>query len=225
MDRNIKKIVSAGCSFIHGSELGDEVPYSQLTYPALTAKHLGVEYNCVAYPSASNQGIAKQILESKADWQSFYIVQWTYPSRFGVHLNQLIKGKNNQPTTWLDLAPNSWDYDIKAFHEYREYSQQLNEIGIPELSKKIYTYVGHKQYMFQTELCMRAVKGYLESQGAQYVFLPACDDVAELTMHSFEGKGFIEWCSDKNFPVGKHKHPLHEAHQEACTLLKDMLNI
>ena len=203
------RIVSAGCSFIHGSELGDEVPYSQSTYPALIAKHLKVDYNCIAYPSASNQGIAKQILESKADWQSFYIVQWTYPSRFGVHLNQSIKDKNKQPTTWLDLAPNSWDY----------------EMGIPELSKKIYTYTGHKQYMFQTELCMRAVKGYLDSQGAHYLFLPACNDIAELTMHSFQGKGFIEWCTDKNFPVGPHKHPLQQAHQEAFALLLDTVNI
>ena len=55
-----KHLVSAGCSFIHGSELGDEVPFSQSTYPALVAKQIESTYDCLAYPSASNQGIAKK---------------------------------------------------------------------------------------------------------------------------------------------------------------------
>ena len=56
-----KHVVSACCSFIHCSELGDEVPYSQSTYPALVAKQLNASYDCLAYPSASNQGIANKI--------------------------------------------------------------------------------------------------------------------------------------------------------------------
>ena len=45
-----KHIVSAGCSFIHGSELGDEVPFSRHTYPALIANEYKTTYESLTYP-------------------------------------------------------------------------------------------------------------------------------------------------------------------------------
>jgi hypothetical protein len=134
-----KHIVSAGCSFIHGSELGDEVPFSRHTYPALIANEYKTSYECLAYPSASNQGIAKKILSHQPKPDTLYIIQWTYPSRFGVSLNFTIQDKNKNKTNWFDLAPNSWDYNPKAFHEYTEYTQQLIDLGIPDLSEQYFT--------------------------------------------------------------------------------------
>ena len=85
MSINFNKILSAGCSFIQGSELGDEHPFSHQTYPALIAKQLQVDYDSVAYPSASNQGIAKTLFDYKQLDKCLVIVQWTFPSRLGVN--------------------------------------------------------------------------------------------------------------------------------------------
>ena len=46
-----KHIVSAGCSFIHGSELGDEVPFSRHTYPALIANEYKTTYETYVSPA------------------------------------------------------------------------------------------------------------------------------------------------------------------------------
>ena len=134
-----KKLVSAGCSFIQGSELGDEVPYSKNTYPALLAKHYNLDYDCIAYPSASNQGIAKKIFDYKNIQECLFVVQWTFPSRLGVDLSYNYFDKNKNKTNWFDLAPNNWDL-IDHFHEYREYTQQLKDLGIDKLSNTIYNY-------------------------------------------------------------------------------------
>jgi len=216
-----KHIVSAGCSFIHGSELGDEEPYSQSTYPALVAKQLDTTYECLAYPSASNQGITKNILQHSPQQKTLYIVQWTYPSRFGVNLNFAIKDKNKNKTTWLDLAPNSWDYDPKTFSEYNEYSTQLVDMGIPQLSEQYYKYTGNNdQFMFQTELCIKAVQQHCNEHDSDWLFYTATSELLEFKqVHGFDNKGFVEWASDCKYKHGPYRHPLHQAHSDAASLV------
>lgn len=220
-----KHIVSAGCSFIHGSELGDEVPYSQSTYPALVAKQLGTSYDCLAYPSASNQGIANKILQHKPEPNTMYIVQWTYPSRFGVNLNFELKDKNNKATNWFDLAPNSWDYNPKAFDEYTEYSKQLIDMEIPELSEQYYKYTGNdKQFMFQTELCVKAVQQHCNETDSKYLFYTATSELLQIKdVHGFDQSGFVEWAQKGGYKHGTYKHPLHEAHSDAASYLMVIL--
>jgi len=214
-----KHVVSAGCSFIHGSELGDEIPYSQSTYPALVAKQIEATYDCLAYPSASNQGIAKKILQHNPTPGTVYIVQWTYPSRFGVNLNFELKDKNKNKTTWFDLAPNSWDYNPKAFHEYTEYSKQIIDMGIPELSEQYYKYTGNNdQFMFQTELCIKAVQQHCREHEAGFLFYTATNDlIGTDDLHGFDHMGFVEWAKTSGYKHGEYKHPLHEAHSDAAS--------
>ena len=221
-----KHIVSAGCSFIHGSELGDEVPFSQQTYPALVAKEYKVTYECLAYPSASNQGIAKKVLEHKPKPNTLYIIQWTYPSRFGVNLNFDIKDKDNNKTNWFDLAPNSWDYNPEAFNEYTEYTQQLIDFGIPDLSEQYYKFTGnHEQFMFQTLLCVKAVSHHIQQKNAIGIFRTATTDLVDLPeVDGFNGKGFVDWSNAQGFKVGPYKHPLHEAHRYAAISVMENLS-
>ena len=213
-----KKVVGVGCSFIHGSELGDEVPYSKSTYPAIVAKEIGAEYDCLAYPSASNQGIAKNILEHKPSTDTLYIVQWTYPSRFGVYLNFKIKDKQKNKTNWFDLAPNSWDYNPKAFHEYTEYSTQLVDLGIPDLSEQYYKYTGNtQQFIFQTTMAIKAVQQHCNETDSAYLFYTATGELLQLKdVHGFDQSGFVEWAQKGGYKHGPYKHPLHEAHKDAA---------
>ena len=221
-----KHIVSAGCSFIHGSELGDEVPFSRHTYPALIANEYKTSYECLAYPSASNQGIAKKVLSHKPKPDTLYIIQWTYPSRFGVSLNFTIQDKNKNKTNWFDLAPNSWDYNPKAFHEYTEYTQQLIDLGIPDLSEQYYKFTGnHEQFMFQTLLCIKAVSSHLQQQNAKGIFFTATTDLVAIPeVNGFNNRGFVDWCDAQGFEVGPYKHPLHEAHRYAAINVMENLS-
>ncbi len=214
-----KHVVSAGCSFIHGSELGDEVPFSQSTYPALVAKQIESTYDCLAYPSASNQGIANKILQHKPKPGTLYIVQWTYPSRFGVNLNFELKDKDKNKTTWFDLAPNSWDYNPNTFDQYSDYSKQLIDMGIPQLSEQYYKYTGNnEQFMFQSKLCVKAVQQYCREHEAGFLFYTATNDLVGIDdVHGFDNIGFVEWAKKSGYKHGEYKHPLHEAHSDAAS--------
>lgn len=80
------KLIAAGDSFIWGSELADSPHggadgYSRNTFVALLAKEFDYEYNCVAYPGASNRDIAKQVRYSIKDSLAFVIVCWSWPTR------------------------------------------------------------------------------------------------------------------------------------------------
>lgn len=80
------KIIAAGDSFIWGSELKDSPHggpdgYSKNTFTALLAKKLNYDYQCVAYPGASNYEITKQIKNLTLDIHSFVIVSWSWPTR------------------------------------------------------------------------------------------------------------------------------------------------
>ena len=221
-----KKIVSAGCSFIQGSELGDEVPYSKYTYPALLAKHYNLDYDCIAYPSASNQGIAKKIFDYKNIQECLFVIQWTFPSRLGVELSYNYFDKNKNKTNWFDLAPNNWDL-IDHFHEYREYTQQLKDLGIDELSNTMYKHIGNDSYfLFQSKICMDAVRLHLINGDGQFLFIAGCNSLLDYPqIISFENKGFVEWCHANKFKVGQHKHPLHDAHRFAFDYISKNVNI
>jgi len=221
-----KKIIGAGCSFIHGSELGDEVPYSNKTYPALLAKHFGVAYDSIAYPSASNQGIAKKIFEYEDKENCLFVVQWTFPSRLGVNLSYQYENKHSEKTNWFDLAPNNWDL-IGYFHEYRDYTAQLKTLGIDKLSNMVYKHIGNDDYfIFATKLCIDAVKLHLMESQSQFLFVAGCDAIVNYPdIFSFEHKGFVEWCTEKNFKLGPFKHPLHEAHHNASQYILNHVNI
>lgn len=221
-----KKIVSAGCSFIHGSELGDEVPFSNQTYPALLAKHYDLDYDCIAYPSASNQGIAKKIFDYKDSKDCLFVVQWTFPSRLGVHLSYKYFDKNKNQTDWFDLAPNNWDL-IGHFYEYREHTEQLKNLQIDKLSNTVYKHIGNdNNFLFQTKISIDAVKLHLVELGAEFLFIAGCNSILNYPgIISFENKGFVEWCADKNFKIGTHKHPLHDAHRSAFEYIIQNVNI
>lgn len=215
---NFDKILSAGCSFIQGNELGDEFPFSQHTYPALLAKHFDVAYDSVAYASASNQGIAKKLFEYPDYNNTLVIVQWSFPSRLGVNLSYYIPDKTNQYRTWFDLAPNHWDLK-NVFDDGRPSAQQLKVLPIWELSKMVYTHFGNDEhFLFQTKMCLEATKNFLSSQQVPYLFLCA---TAIDGVDTFEDLGFIDWAKKHKFAHGEYKHPLHDAHKSACKYILD----
>ena len=81
------KLKSFGCSFIFGSELSDitikSKKYSQLTWPALTAQRLGLEYACHARPGSGNLQILNNILDQVAlDHKDTYVINWTFCDRW-----------------------------------------------------------------------------------------------------------------------------------------------
>ena len=76
-----------GDSFTYGYELSDcdtngQPGYSSLTYSALLAKHLNLEYKCHAVGHSANNGILRQIKLSDIRKEDTCLVMWSFSVRF-----------------------------------------------------------------------------------------------------------------------------------------------
>jgi hypothetical protein len=94
------KIKAFGCSFIWGSELSDEVSehrFSDLTWPALLAKKLELQYECFARPGIGNLYIADQVISQAINTvdPALFVINWTYIDRFD-YISQ---------NTWNSILP------------------------------------------------------------------------------------------------------------------------
>ena len=214
-----KKILSAGCSYIQGNELGDEFPFSQQTYPALIAKQHDAEYDCVAYASASNQGIVKRLFDYKHYENTMVIVQWTFPWRMGINLSYTYTDEKRQKQNWFDLAPNHWqlqgefDGQVNEHVDYDQCSKDLKMLGVDEFNKQIYKHIGNNEYFdFATRLCIESAENFFNKNKIPYLFLSATG--IEGT-NGFEGMGFADWCDKHKFEKGRYGHPLQDAHESA----------
>ena len=126
-------------------------------------------------------------------------------------LNMKYRKKNKNKTNWFDLAPNNWDL-IDHFHEYREYTQQLKDLNIDKLHDVVYRHTGNDvNFMFYTNLAIRATQQLLDSTKTPYIFIAGCNAVCNINcVHDIDGLGFVEYCDAKQFEKGPHNHPLHE---------------
>ncbi len=76
-----------GDSFTYGYELSDcdadgQPGHSSLTYSALSAKNLGLDYKCHAIGGSSNNGILRQIKLADVKEEDTCLVMWSFSVRF-----------------------------------------------------------------------------------------------------------------------------------------------
>ena len=76
-----------GDSFTYGYDLSDcdangQPGHSSLTYSALSAKHLGLDYHCHAVGYSANNGILRQIKLANIKQEDTCLVMWSFSVRF-----------------------------------------------------------------------------------------------------------------------------------------------
>ena len=135
------KLVSFGCSFIYGNDLHDcntnfaknvfgsldpgfyEGRSSNLTWPALVAKDLGLVYECRAEGGSGNLKILDQIIENAhTNPDSIYIINWTWIDRFSY--------VNSEGDTWHNILPSSSENNAKLYYRnfHSTYTDKLNTL-------------------------------------------------------------------------------------------------
>jgi len=80
-----------GDSFTYGYDLSDcdvnGLPtHSSLTYSALSAKNLGLDYKCHAIGGSSNNGILRQIKLANIKQEDTCLIMWTFSVRYAFML-------------------------------------------------------------------------------------------------------------------------------------------
>lgn len=206
---------SFGCSFIFGSELSDDGShlnynqYSHMSWPALLAKHIGYEYECYARPGTGNLCILESILSQvEADKNDLYVIGWTWIDRFDYTTNQAARPK------WDTILPGDTTKQAEFYykHFYSQFTDKLKtlcyiKLAVDTLKQKnvrfIMTYMD--DLIFETR--WHSTPAVFNMQ-----------DYIRPYMSTFQGKNFIEWSQDQNFPISKSLHPLELAHQVAADL-------
>lgn len=204
-------LLAGGCSFTLGNELSDhrhENDVSHLTWSALLAKDMGMDYACAAIAGASNQTIARLIINSLVRQRAnFVAVMWTFTSRYEYHDRHIKDYKQ------VSVELSKRDPKVNAFYDI------CGDDEVQEL-----------QTSFTSFLLLQEI---LKNQNIPYVFTSADsnplqrflaqrpnDSIASLISlidwsrwHWIgnEQEGFFEWAS-KNYPCGSKGHPLESAH-------------
>ena len=236
-----KKVLSAGCSFIYGAELSDSpdimgsTPPSVKTWPALYAKSKGLEYHTCAVCGLSNQGIVRYVIDVVENFKVDYvIVQWTFPNRYELRLNEL---KNNSfyycLTYWLSQ-------DLKTDNPIVNQLKDSEKQYLKELVSLWYRHVDNSEsslyYMLKSKI---ELANYLRYKNLPFVFtsaetitLPNTDDKSLKTLINlnnslpeihFNEKGFYRWAQDEKYVFGE-QHPLDDAHYSAFNLIKSQID-
>jgi hypothetical protein len=223
---------SFGCSFIFGSELADDGENrlyaigSQLTWPALLAKHLGYNYQTHSRPGSGNLQITERILNQAVNTESaLYVIGWTWIDRFDYVSEtaskwptDLSKSEIGWGTGWKTIMPVDETNVAKAYYRdlHSEYQDKLNILisirtVIDVLKSKnlpfIMTYID--DLMFNT----------------QWHVSPAVLELQEYIrpyMTTFNNLNFLEWSKKNNYPISKSLHPLEQAHAAAANYMLEL---
>lgn len=121
------KLLAAGCSFVYGNELADATVdhHSNNTFTALLARHLELDYHCVAVPGAGNDTIARQVIQHLDHDTKLVVVVWSYAGRFEWNFQS-----GNHCPEWISLRypPYFPFYDVKVKRLSRVFYAEMTEI-------------------------------------------------------------------------------------------------
>ena len=214
------KLKSFGCSFVFGSDLSDNSDqavqrdpvgqYSRLTWPALVAKKLNVEYECYARPGSGNLQIAERVLSECADpTTDLFVINWTYIDRFDY------SGPWDIWQPWSTIAPGNTDSLSKTYYQnlHSEYRDKLSTLlyiktVIDTLKQRNINFV----MTYMDELMF-------DQQWHTTPAVQVLQDYVRPFMTTFEQQTFLEWSRQHGYPESPKCHPLELAHQAAADLI------
>ena len=214
------KLQSFGCSFIFGTDLSDDGRHrnyatgSHLTWPALLAKKMGLDYETRARPGAGNLQILERLMNTVVESDSLYVIGWTWIDRFDYVDHDL---KNIWPgrTSWSTLMPidNSDKAKMYYRHLHSEYRDKLSNLIMIKTAidclqqhnrRFIMTYMDH--ILFCREWHLTPAVALLQDQIRPYVT-------------DFNGQNFLDWSRSNGFEISATMHPLEKAHAAAADLV------
>ena len=213
------KLKSFGCSLVFGTDLSDagtgvNPPPSQHTWPALLAKYLNYDYECLARPGSGNLQIAERVLShcTNAD-PSFYVIGWSWIDRFD-YTNSAISNNPiaSQWTNWRTIMPIDPDEIAEMYYkglqsEYRDKlcSLMYIKLVIDSLQQRKIPFLMTYQDNLLFDQRWNHTPAVLDLQNQIKPY-----------MIDFEGKTFVEWSRDKGFEISSTMHPLEPAHSVAA---------
>jgi len=222
----IQQLSSFGCSITFGTDLRDDgrdgawATASQLTWPALLAQKLGLDYRCWARGGAGNLSVLDRATrQNHSNPQHFLVINWTFIDRFdyshrqGYHFNsgggdyETLRPSENRP---IDL--------MYYEHLHSEYRDKLTNLIY--INTAIDTLLANGSKFLMTAVddvlwCKRWHSSPLIEQ-LQHKIRPY--------IHDFEGRNFLDWSRHRGFDISDSGHPLELAHETAAELMLPVID-
>lgn len=209
------KLKSFGCSFVYGTDLDDAATHghgaSSLSWPALLAQRMGLEYECHAFPGIGNLQILQRLLTALNDPDpAVYVVSWTWIDRFDYQHND----------EWQTIRPTSHEHTAKFY--YKDLHSQLRD-QITTLS-----YMATAVTMLQAQdlpfvfVCMDDL--VLENRWRTQNSIKLLQGLIEPCVTTFDGENFLSWSRRQGYAVSDQLHPLAPAHQAAADYVWNTLS-
>lgn len=206
-----------GCSLAFGTDLSDCLTHhwatpSQLVWPAIVARELGMTYRCRARGGSGNIQILDRIInEAVVDKDQLFVINWSFIDRFDYGYGTA----DHVHPTWDTVLPGQTTETARVYYRdlHTEYRDKLN-----------------------TLMCIRTAIDVLQSRHIPFVMTYADDlfldtrwntspGIAELQqsvrpyLTAFDTMNFLDWCRRQQFPISSTNHPLDSAHRAAAELM------
>jgi hypothetical protein len=245
------RLIAGGDSFTYGSELNDchindvEV-VSHLTFPALIAEELELDYCCVAKPGYSNNAIRRTVIDEceRSHDIKLVMVMWSFPNRYEFRFGDTWEQISAWSTvTSIEEIKKSFVIDNPIVLEHHANKLKRDQtLGITDFAKSFYDHVGSNKhwetYNFLSDVLI--LQQYLKSKNIPYLFTSVDETISQAgnyvdgslsTLRSlididswgwFNNRGFYTWAKYMKFPFAT-THPKEQAHQEAAHIIYEHL--
>jgi len=216
-----KKVIAFGDSFTRGDELTDcpDEPslFSTSTWPALLAKKLNIDYDCIAIGGKGNHWISWMVAKDLHKLKDVLcIINWTWFERFDYITNDTV---NTDWVQWRTTHPRHEDKLNHYFYKHIDSEYWNLHRNLQQLHSTIALLKQNKINFLMT--CLDPLL-HTKIQGDSLYDKDWQDVTTNLQEHilyeiiNFYGYTFLDWSKHKNFPLGANGHPLEKAHVEAA---------
>ena len=211
------KLKSFGCSFFYGTDLSDQVyydlppfAYSNLTWPALIAQDLGLEYECTARPGAGNLRILCDIIsQASLDDPAVFLINWTWIDRFDFVDDQ---------EHWSTLLPSD-DTGISNTYYKHLHSQIRDMITSVYAVNTAIDFMRERQIDFVMTYMDHNMLAHIDPNWHDPKYVSVMQNKIRNFLVDFDGKNFLDWARHKGFSISDKWHPLEQAHRAAADLM------
>ncbi len=237
------KLIAFGDSFTWGSDMKDTFrydlgerkenvdndpnwyvnSYSRSTWQSLLASTYGFKYICHAREGCSNQSIVREFFRHAHTFKEgdLISVNFTWRDRYDF-LNTDEMNPNydyDDSTAWETVRPSGCESKYFELYYKNIQSAQWDIVESLKAINLIISYLKLNKHKFIITCIDKLIYDdpHHPIDIADTLRQQFKDDITW-----FDGKGFLDWSRDNNYPVSEMWHPLEEAHEAALKYMREI---
>ena len=219
------KLISFGCSHIYGSEMPDLAiraitDGSNLTWPALLAKHLNLEYSTYAWPGRGNLFIAEQVLNQIAE-PALFVINWTYIDRFDFKDSENSVPQSFPGSNWDTCRPGEDDQFNEVYYKYlhSEYADKIT--SLIQIKTCVDALIQHKRPFVMTYMD----ELIFDNRWNTSLAIKYLQDQLSPHMTTFENKNFVRYAEVQGFSTTDNDHLTAAGHEFCADYIISQLGV